>query len=71
MLDQPDLVGIGIDEGTAAILRGTRIEVVGRSAVVVIDARRAKVPKGSPNDVSAGTGIRVSVLRDGMSLDLK
>ena len=71
VLDRPELVGVGIDEGTAAILRGTIVEVLGRSAVVVIDARKGKVPKSGAGEVSAGAGIRVHVLRSGMSLDLK
>lgn len=37
----PQLVGIGIDEGTAAIVQGSVLEVVGASKVAVFDARGA------------------------------
>lgn len=35
----PWLIGVGIDEGTAAIVRGGDLEVVGRSKVAIVDAR--------------------------------
>jgi cyanophycinase len=71
VLDHPTLLGVGIDEGTAAILRDGRIEVVGRSAVVVFDARAAKVEKVGPGEVVAGTGIRTAVLREGMVYEIR
>jgi cyanophycinase len=37
----PDLLGIGIDEGTAIVVHGDRFEVVGRSKVFIHDARAA------------------------------
>jgi cyanophycinase len=69
VLDHPTTVGVGIDEATAAIFRDGTIEVVGRSAVVVFDPRRAKVEKigGSPG----ATGITTAVLREGMRLALR
>lgn len=71
VLDHPTLIGVGIDEGTAAILRDGRIEVVGRSAVVVFDARGAKAEKVGPGGVVAGTGIRTAVLREGMVYEIR
>lgn len=71
VLDHPDMIGIGIDEATAVILRANRIEAVGRSAVVVFDARDAKVEKGGAGAVAAGTDVKLSVLREGMIYDLK
>lgn len=71
VLDHPTLVGVGVDEATAVIVRGSQLEAVGRSAVVVFDARDAKVTKAAPGEVTAGTGLKVSVLREGMTLDLK
>ena len=70
VLDHPQMIGVGIDEGTAAILRHGTIEVVGRSAVVVFDARRAEVQKADPGTVVAATGVTTSVLREGMTLML-
>ena len=46
VLDRPSLVGVGIDEGTAVIVQGTSFEVVGKSSVVVIDARDAQGRQG-------------------------
>lgn len=71
VLDRPELIGVGIDEATAAILRDGRIEVVGRSAVVVFDARDAKVPRTRPGEPVAATGIKTSVLREGMTLKVR
>jgi cyanophycinase len=70
LLDRPKLVGVGIDEQTAVIVHGTRLEVVGQSSVVVIDPRRAAVATTPPAAVSAGTGFAMHVLRAGMSIDL-
>jgi cyanophycinase len=35
----PDLLGIGIDEGTAIVVQGDRFEVIGRSKVFIHDAK--------------------------------
>jgi cyanophycinase-like exopeptidase len=55
MAAYPQLLGIGIDEGTVAIVRGSRMEVVGRSKVAVYD-RRKPVKPGEPDyeEVPAG-----------------
>lgn len=71
VLDNPGMIGLGIDEATAAIVRNGQIEVVGRSAVVVFDSRKAKVEKTEAGGVVAGTGVITSVLRQGMTLSLK
>jgi cyanophycinase len=71
VLDRPTLVGVGIDESTAVVVRGSRMEVIGRSSVIVIDARRAKVSDTAKAAVAAATGLTLHVLRTGMSLDLR
>jgi cyanophycinase len=71
VLDRPALVGIGIDEATAVVVRGDAIEVIGRSAVVVIDPRGAAAEKIEPGQVAAGQGLKLSVLRAGMTYSLK
>ena len=43
----PRLLGIGIDEGTAILVRGDEFEVVGKSKVAIYDPRR-EVPEGTP-----------------------
>jgi len=45
VLDRPTLTGVGVDEGTAVFLIGARLDVAGSSAVVVVDARKARVEK--------------------------
>ena len=37
---RPDLLGIGIDEDTAIVVRGDRFEVIGRSYVAIYDHER-------------------------------
>lgn len=71
VLDRPALVGVGIDESTAVVVRGDALEVIGRSAVVVIDGRGATPEKIEAGQVTAGQGLRVSVLRAGMTYSLK
>lgn len=60
VLAQPGLLGVGVDEATALLVRGERrAEVVGRGQVLVVDGR-------------AGRGsLRVEVLRDGQQYDLR
>jgi cyanophycinase len=40
MATYPQLLGIGIDEGTALVVRGSIMEVIGKSQVAVYDRRR-------------------------------
>jgi cyanophycinase len=70
VLDRPNLVGVGIDESTAVIVRGRTLEVLGKSAAVVFDARHAHVESATPGGVAAATGLTVHVLRAGMTLVL-
>ena len=70
VLDHPGTLGVGIDEATAVIVRGGTLEVVGQSAVVVFDARRADVRKGTAASAAGATGIVTSVLRQGMTLTI-
>jgi cyanophycinase len=65
VLDRPTLVGIGVDESTAAILSQNTLEVVGQGNVVVIDGRTGKVlPPQGVRDV------KLHVLSNGMTFDL-
>lgn len=70
VLDHPELIGVGIDEATAAILHRGRLEVVGRSAVVVLDPRGRGGSRPASGEVSTGSAI-VTVLRDGMTISLR
>ncbi len=68
VLDDPRRVGIGIDERTAVIVRGSILEVLGASSVLVIDAREAEIPsanRGDDTEPCAARNVSVSVLRPG------
>jgi len=71
VFDHPTLVGVGIDESTAVVVRGDRFDVIGESSVVVIDARRAAIDKASAGQLISGTGVTVSVLRAGQSYSFR
>jgi cyanophycinase len=70
VLEHPGLVGVGIDERTAAIVSGRRFEVIGESSVLVVDARRAAIEPRPPGSLSAARDITVHVLTAGMGMDI-
>ena len=60
MKQYPQLLGIGIDEGTAIVVKGNTAEVIGKSKVAFYDTRVApkagekdyvEVPSGSKYDI--------------------
>jgi cyanophycinase len=60
VLKHPDLLGLGVDEGTALLVRGNReVQVVGASRVVVVQAE--------PD----GDGMKLALLAPGDTFDLK
>lgn len=70
-MDYPDLIGVGIDEETAAIVHGHEFEVIGANNITVIDARRAShenLVKGEP---AAARDLKVHILRAGMKFDFR
>ena len=71
VLDHPTLVGVGIDEQTAVIVQGSTFEVVGASAVVVVDPRQARPEPAMHGKPVAATDVRLSVLREGMTYRFK
>lgn len=71
VLDRPSLVGVGIDEGTAVVVRDGSFEVIGKSSVVVIDARGAAVDKAASGALVSGRGVKLAVLHAGQSYSLK
>ena len=64
VLEKPDLIGIGIDESTALLVRpdGTW-EILGASVAVVFDARKSKVTV--PQSTLGASDIRMHVLPAG------
>jgi cyanophycinase len=70
VLDHPSLVGIGIDETTAIFVTGRSFEVLGKSSVLVIDARKAAVDKTPAGQPATGRNLVLSVLKAGMKYSL-
>jgi cyanophycinase len=50
----PKYVGLGLDEGTAAVVQGAVLEVVGPSTVAIFDARRGDAAKLAATWLRAG-----------------
>jgi cyanophycinase len=71
VMERPTLIGVGIDESTAVIFHGDRFDVLGKSGVVVFDPRGAKVEAATPGAITSGTGVRLSVLEEGMGYSMK
>ena len=70
VIENPKLVGVGIDESTAVLVRPDgRYEVLGENQVVIFDARRAKTAK-SPTGRLGARGIVLHVLLPGDVYDL-
>jgi cyanophycinase len=69
VLERPSLLGVGIDEGTALkVSPDGRWAVFGRSAVVVFDARAARVSSEN-RPLLGATTVRLSVLPAGSTYD--
>jgi cyanophycinase len=69
----PSLLGIGIDEDTAAVVSGGRVlEVVGRGSVLVVDARHAVTDAATTtrSDPVLVSGAVVHALPEGSRFDL-
>ena len=70
VLENPALVGVGIEESTAVLVRPDgKYEVLGDGQVIVYDARRAKTAK-SPDGHLGGYGLTLHVLLPGDEFDL-
>ncbi len=69
VLERPSLVGVGIDEGTALEIGADGVwHVVGASAVVIYDARSARITQGGAAHLGA-SGIRLQIVPSGGSFD--
>jgi cyanophycinase len=71
VLEHPTLVGVGIDERTAAIVSGSRFEVLGEGAVVVFDGRKAAIEARQPGQLSAARNVTLHVLTSGMGFSIR
>jgi cyanophycinase len=70
-MDHPTLIGVGVDEETAAIVHGNEFQVIGENNVTVIDARKASHETLVKGEAAAARNLRVHVLRAGMKFNLK
>ena len=69
-IDFPHLIGIGIDEETAVIVRGNEAEVIGENNVTVVDGRKASREQLTKGEAVASRNLTVHVLRAGMKFNL-
>lgn len=66
MLAKGYKIGLGVDENTAAVIRGSDIEIVGATGALLLDLRDVKVEPGPVNL----RNVRVSYLDNGDHYDL-
>jgi cyanophycinase len=72
ILENPSLLGVGIDESTCIIVNPDRtFSVLGESVVIVYDARKAKNLAVTKNGYLAGEGLVMSVLKSGDTFNLR
>jgi len=71
VLEQPNLLGIAIDESTAAWVKPDRtLEVVGDGPVLVLDASGGTAARDVGGVGLRGTGLQLHVMRRGAEFDL-
>lgn len=70
VMDHPHLVGIGVDERTAAIVQGSRVEALGEGQVLILDARGGSVEVPAKGKPAGGSGYKLHLLREGMSAQI-
>jgi len=71
VLEHPRLVGVGIDESTAIIVRkGRRFEVAGEGNVIIYDARHARGIRTDTSGTLAATNLTMHVLSAGDGYNL-
>lgn len=72
--ENPDVLGIGIDEDTAIkVFPDMHFEIIGTNAVTIIDGQTIKssnVSELSPNEILAITGVTVHALPTGYGFDM-
>jgi len=69
----PRVLGVGIDEDTAVVIRGARLQVIGRGAVYVVDGTdvaHSNVAEAAPEHALSMHDVRLHVLCTGDSFDL-
>jgi cyanophycinase len=72
VLENPNLLGIGIDESTAVVVGPNQVfEVFGEGQVMVIDARHASRVRTAPDRRMAADDLRVHIFLPGDRFDIK
>jgi cyanophycinase len=71
VLNHPECVGIGIDERTAVVVTGHGFEVIGKSNVMVLDARKATAVNVHVGEAVTATNVTLYVLRTGDRFSLE
>ncbi|MDI6604825.1 MAG: cyanophycinase [Thermoanaerobacteraceae bacterium] len=72
--ENPNNLGVGIDEDTAIIVEGNSFRVIGSNAVTIVDGRTLKntnVSESSPNEILALTNVKLHILPSGFGFDMK
>ncbi|AIS53583.1 cyanophycinase CphB [Thermoanaerobacter kivui] len=70
----PNNLGIGIDEDTAIVVEQNCFRVIGSNAVTVVDGRKLRhtnVSESSPDEILALTNVTLHILPSGCGYDLK
>ncbi|MFL5478691.1 MAG: cyanophycinase [Gemmatimonadaceae bacterium] len=69
VLERPQFLGVGIDEGTALqVTPGGRWMVLGKSAIIILDARGSRITS-SVQPILGAASVRLSVLPSGSTFD--
>jgi cyanophycinase len=71
VMDHPDRIGVGIGEATAIVVRGGNFTVMGKGSVVVMDARKAKLPGGKSGKLQSGVHLSLNILKAGQTFQFK
>ncbi len=71
VLEHPELVGVGIDESTAIIVRSGVFEVIGAGNVVVYDATHATAIRTDARGNLSAHGLRMDLLEAGDAYEMK
>ena len=70
----PHDIGLGIDENTAAVVSGQRLEVIGTGTVTIIDAgdiTYTNLKELEKDDLLAICGVKIHILPAGYGFDLR
>lgn len=73
LVQQPAILGFGIDENTAHAIRGNELDVIGAGAVTVVDVTNishTNIDALLPDELLALCGVKLHILPHGYRFDL-